>query len=213
MIYYRPTDGDPLTSSPARRPRTCFLMTQLGEPIPSELAEIRTAIEKVLAGRGFTVLDAESLITGRDFLVKIWELVVSVPLGIAVVHEEMSPKTLGNIFYELGLMQAYGKDTLVIKTKGAGIPSDFVRTEYLEYGTAFERKLGAYMDGLAERAVYFSQMADLLENNPLLSIDFLRRSYLISADEGLRARAAAIVAGAGLEKRARNSVEVLAASF
>jgi hypothetical protein len=213
MIYYRPTDGDPLTSSPPSRPNTCFLMTQLGDPLPARLPEIHDDISKVLTDHGYALIDAESVVTGKDFLLKIWELVVSVPLGIAVIHEDMPAKTIANIFYELGLMQAYGKETLVVKSPDALVPSDFVRTEYLEYSSGFDTKLSRFMESVYERAAYFVQMADLLENNPLLSIDYLRRAYLICGEEELKERAMEIIGSAGLEARARNSVEMLAATF
>src|SRR5690606_28196822 len=132
MIFYSPINGDPLQSSPPCRPKTCFLMTQLGAPLPAELTEIRREIERTLDRYGYDMIDADSVTTGKDFLLKIWELVISVPLGIAIVHEAMSKKTIANIFYELGLMQAYGKETVVVKTPTTRMPSDFVRTEHIE---------------------------------------------------------------------------------
>ncbi len=110
-------------------------------------------------------------------------------------------------------MQAYGKETVVVKSPRAQVPSDFVRTEYLEYSAGFPDKLNRFMESVYERASYFAQMADLLENNPLLSIDYLRRAYLICGDEELKGRAAEIIGAAGLDSRVRNSVELLAATF
>jgi len=34
MIYYNPIDGDPFIRAVDYSPRTCFVMTKLGEPIP-----------------------------------------------------------------------------------------------------------------------------------------------------------------------------------
>lgn len=53
---------------------------------------------------------------------------MGVPLGIAFIHHEMTAKTLSNIFYEVGMLHAYGKECLIIKTQGTEVPSDFVRT-------------------------------------------------------------------------------------
>jgi hypothetical protein len=184
-------------------------MTQLGSPIPPEVAAIRKAVDAALKARGFASIDAESIVTGRDFLLKIWELIVSVPLGIAIVHQDMKPTTMANIFYEMGLMQAYGKETLVIKTPTAVVPSDFIRTEFIEYNSKFNRNIGNFLDGLTERAEYYQLMADQVENNPLLAIDFLRRAYLLTGDDELHARARSVFEAAGLENRARSSVEML----
>lgn len=213
MIYYRPTSGDPYTGPITSQPRHCFLMTQLGGTATSELRDMRRLVETVLERHDFAVVDAASRTTGRDFLLKIWELVLSVPLGVALVHESMSDRTLANIFYELGLMHAYGKETLILKSQGSEVPSDFVRTEYVEVSGRTEAQLDQFMEGLAERAEYYGTMADQLESNPLLSIDYLRRAFLVCGEEQYRERARNYFESAGLTERAKNSVEVLLAQF
>ena len=208
MILYRPTDGSPHLGPLSLRPRCCFVMTQLGGP-PDEVRAIRRRLGAVLRRRAYSVIDADSAVTGRDFLLKIWEMLVSVPLGIAVIHESMRPGTIANVFYELGLMQACGKETLVVKSPGAAVPSDFVRTEYVEVGDGFEARVRRYLDSLDERARYYSVVAEQLDNNPLLAIDYLRRAYLLTRDAGLRERMKEIFGDAGLTTRARDSVERL----
>lgn len=213
MIFYRPTDGDPQTTPLRYRPRTCFLMTQLGGVVPPEIVEIRDAIGGVLRAGHYELIDANTVVTGRDFLLKIWELIVTVPLGVAVIHHAMRQNTVANIFYEMGVMQAYGKETLVVKTPQARVPSDFVRTEYVEYGGSFAESLERFMESLQKRAQYYTLVADQLDNNPLLAIDYLRRAYLITGDDTLREQAHEIFDNAGLENRARNSVEMLLIGF
>ena len=56
-------------------------------------------------------------------------------------------------------------------------------------------------------------MADQLENDPILSLDYLKRAFLINGKEQLRDKAKKIVDVAGIEGRAKSSVERLAASF
>jgi hypothetical protein len=68
MIYYQPTTGDPHTAGIASRPRHCFLMTQLGGHIHPELQAMRGLVETVLGRHRFTVIDADSQITGREYL-------------------------------------------------------------------------------------------------------------------------------------------------
>lgn len=159
------------------------------------------------------VIDANSVVTGKDFLLKIWHLIVSVPLGIAIIHEDMAQGTLSNIFYEIGMMQSYGKETLLIKTPLSNVPSDFVRTEHLEINTELERKLELYLKTFFELEEHYEVVADQLENNPLLSIDYLRRAYLISGKKTLRKKAKQVFESAGLDERARNSVETLLVDF
>ena len=213
MILYRPTDGDVHSTTVDYRPRTCFLMTQLGEPVSNIVTQIREDLVSRLTRREIGVIDAESEISGRDFLLKIWKLLIGVPLGIAIIHREMSQETFANIFYEVGLMHACGKEVLIVKTKGTSVPSDFVRTEYLEYGNRFHEKLDKFVDSFLAQADYFERMADQLERNPLLAIDYLRRAFLVSGNATLREKSSIILESAALQDRARNSVELLLADF
>jgi hypothetical protein len=212
MIFYRPTDGDPYTSPISYRPRTCFLMTQLGSP-SDEVLEIRQRLEEILSEFDIKLIDANSVVTGKDFLLKIWNLLLAVPLGIAIIDESMRPGTLCNIFYELGVLQAYGKESLVIKTESATIPSDFVRTEYVKYDVNFDEKMRKFLNGFLKQADYYETVAGQVEKNPLLSVDFLRRAYLISGKEELRGKVEELMSAVALIDRARNSVETLLANF
>ncbi len=213
MILYRPTDGEVLTTAVAPRPRTCFLMTQLGSPIPGAISDIRTNIEAQLKRKRIKLIDADSVVTGTDFLDKIWRLIVSVPIGVAIIHEDMSQKTVANIFYELGMMDALGKHTVVVKSPGAAIPSDFIRTEYILADGHFNRRFGSFLDSTLQLEDYFVQLADELEKNPLLSIDYLRRAHLLAGNIEHRNRVGRIVNDAEISGRAKNSVEMLLARF
>lgn len=212
MIYYRPTDGDPLSGPIKYRPRTCFLMTQLGSPSDKVLA-IRQHLEKIFSEFDIELVDANSTVTGKDFLLKIWNLILAVPLGVAIIDENMGPGTLCNIFYELGLLQAYGKESIVIKTEAATIPSDFVRTEYVKYDKDFEGRMRKFLNEFLGQADYYETVADQVEKNPLLSVDFLRRAYLISGKKELKAKARRLKSAVAHPDRARNSVETLLVNF
>ena len=52
-------------------------------------------------------------------------------------------------------------------------------------------------------------MANQLEKNPLLSIDYLRRAYLISGDEAHKKKIQMFSDALDLAARAKNSVERL----
>ncbi len=161
-------------------------MTRLGKPVPKEVTEIRKAIGVVCKNCKFTVIDASTQNSGRDFLLKIWKQIASTPLVIGVVHEKIPPSTQSNIYYELGIAQALGKETIIVKSPTSAIPSDFVRTEYIEFDTKFNRSFSNYLKGLKEQAEHYELMADQLENNPVLSIDYLKRAFLITGETRLR---------------------------
>lgn len=213
MIIYNPTDGDAITSPVQSCPKQCFLMTRLGKPVPKPLEEIRHAVTECCREIDYEVIDASSKVTGRDFLLKIWKLIAATPLSIGICHEEIPASTQANIYYELGVAQALGKETLIVKSAGMDVPSDFVRTEYVEYGGDFKRKFIAYLNSLFEQADHYELVADQLDRNPLLALDYLKRAYLITGDQRIRTKAHALLDDAELENRAQNSVEVIAQSF
>jgi len=188
-------------------------MTKLGHPIPEEVNRIRSWLDRLLNGRNISIIDANDVTTGKDFLLKIWHILLGVPLGIAIITNDMSHQTFANIFYEIGLMQAYGKETLVIKTEDTEVPSDFVRTEYIEFKDDFEDKLENYLESFFNWASHCEFMSEVVENNPLLAIDYLKRAWLISGEDIYKQKAKEIYNEAGIEERAKNSVEMLLVDF
>lgn len=213
MIYYSPVNGDVRQEPVQWRPKTAFVMQQLGEPVPEAVHEARRTIDQVLERAGWSAIDASDEVTGQDFLAKIWKLILACPVGIALVHEGISPTTLANIFFELGMLQAYGRETIVIRIGKAPIPSDFTRSEWISTGPAFKKQLGKYIDGLADRETYYRQMAELVERNPLLAIDYLRRASILGDDPSLRLQAQRLLNESGIGERSKASVEQLMLAF
>jgi hypothetical protein len=213
MIIYSPLDGDALMSSIPSNPRHCFLMTRLGKPIPDEVVKMHDSVKELCHKVGYEVIDASTRVTGRDFLLKIWRLIASAPLSVGICHEDIPTKTQANIYYELGIAQALGKETIIVKSAKAEIPSDFVRTEYIEFNKEFTRNFSKYLATLNEQAEHYELVADQLDRNPILAIDYLKRAFLITGDDRLRQKAHQILGEAGVEARAKNSVEQLAVSF
>lgn len=213
MILYSPLDGDALTSSIPSNPRHCFLMTRLGTPVPEEVEAIRHSLTGLCAAVGYQVIDARARVTGRDFLMKIWRLIASAPLAVGICHEEIPWPTQANIYYELGVAQALGKETLLVKSPGGSVPSDFVRTEYIEFDENFGANFTNFLHTLQLQADHYELVAEQLDRNPILAIDYLKRAFLITGNERLRDKAHTLRDQAGLEDRAANSVEWLAAAF
>jgi len=213
MIIYNPLDGDAYTSSITSKPRHCFLMTRLGKPVPDGVVDIRKAITKICNNASYKVIDANSSVTGRDFLLKIWRLIASAPLSIGICHEEIPASTQANIYYEIGVAQAMGKETLLVKSPAVEIPSDFTRTEYVEFNDDFDDNFNTYLNSLQEQADHYELVADQLDRNPILAIDYLKRAFLISGETHLRDKAQGLLHDASLSDRAKNSVELLAAAF
>ena len=170
MINYNLIDGEIYSKKIKYRPKTCFIMTKLGDSIPKKICNMRRTVEKYLKDHNFEIIDASSEVTGRDYLFKIYELILSVPLGIALISEELHPKTIANIFYEIGLLQALGKETLIIKTEKYDIPSDFIRTEHIEYGRKYKNKINKYIKTYIELAGHYELLGCELIKNPITSL-------------------------------------------
>jgi len=186
MINYNLIDGDVYSKMIKYRPKTCFIMTKLGEPIPKKICNMRRTAEKHLKDHNFEIIDASSKVTGRDYLSKIFELILSVPLGIALISEKLNSTTIANIFYEIGLLQALGKETLIIKTKESNIPSDFIRTEYIEYNNKFKERINEYLNTYFQLAEHYELLGCELIKNPIISIDYLKRSYLMTGENNTK---------------------------
>jgi hypothetical protein len=212
MIFYRPTDGDVESNKPAWRPRTCFLMAAMGQHIPPEVKNAKRRIKAALKAERLSLVDASSVTTGKDFLLKIWSMAVACPIGIAIVHKGIRRDTMANIYYELGLMQSYGRQTIVIKVGAVKLPSDFVRTEYINFDGRFMQGMRDFVSAVRKDAAYYEVVAKQLEKNPLLAIDYLRRAYLLTGKKSLKREMARLFASSGLDDRAPNSVERLLAS-
>lgn len=213
MIIYSPLDGLPLPHNIQSQAKHCFLMTRIGNPVPPMVEDIRSSVEKCCKSYNYAVIDAQARVTGRDFLLKIWKLIASAPLSVGVLHEDIPESTQANIFYELGVAQALGKETVIIKSPKSKVPSDFVRSEYIQFNDDFENNFDEYLKSVFEQAEYYELLADQLEKNPVLALDYLKRAFLIKGDDALKAKATKIVESSGLDERAANSVELLAASF
>jgi hypothetical protein len=182
MNLYSPIDGEVYSKEILPNFKTAFIITKLGEAIPREVTNIRRTVKKYLKEKGIKQIDANSDVTGRDFLLKIWEGIVSVPLTIAIVTDDLTSDTIGNIFYEIGLAHALGKETLTIKSGNIRIPSDFNRTEYIEYNKydrAFKSKFFKFINKYFSQGKHYRDIAEYVENNPLLALDYLKRSFLI----------------------------------
>lgn len=121
------------------------------------------------------------------------------PIGIGIIADEFSAPTYANIFYEIGLMHALGKETVVVKTPTSKVPSDFVRTEYIQYDNDFATNLKKYADHVLGIADYYSILAEQVKQNPLLSIDYYKRSYLITGNPKFKDSAKAIFSSGYLD--------------
>ena len=213
MIIYSPIDGDAINNSIKFRPKHCFLITQLGETTPTLAKDIQNSITDCCQSFGYQVIDASSETTGRDFLLKIWKLIESVAVCIVIIHEDTPIKTQANLYYELGVAQALGKETVIIKTPRSEIPSDFNRTEYIKFNENFEKKFKQFLEGLKKQAEHYEELSEILEKDPILAMDYLKRAFLITGNKNYQSYAKKILRTIDTDNRAKNSIEYFSAAF
>ena len=214
MIVYDPLGGFVINEQIKSKARHCFLMTRLGKPISPKVISINKKITQICQSKKYEVIDASSIVTGRDFLSKIWKTVAAVPLAVAVLHEDMPEETRANIFFELGVAQAMGKETVIVKSTGSKMPSDFVRTEYINYDHKFFENFTKYLKNMTDEvAPAYEIMGDQLEKDPVLSLDYYRRSYLITGDEKLKVKAKELIGSSDFGLRGKNSIEASLSKF
>ncbi len=120
---------------------------------------------------------------------------------------------MANIYDELAVMQALGRETMVLVVGNPSLPSDLTRTEHIRDGRGFAKRFNNFLAGLDNRAEYYLQLADLTEHNPLLVIDFLRRAWTLNDDPSLPIRARQVWSDSAAEVRAKSAVESLMLSF
>ena len=173
---------------------------------------MRTRVTTQLRNNGLKAIDADSTVTGGDFLDKIWRIIITVPMGVAIIHEDMPPNTIANVFYELGIMDALGKRTVVVKSQDATVPSNLVRTEYIKDDEQFRENFTLFINSALEQEYYFETMAEYLKNQPLLAIDYLRRAFLISGKRGHRIKAEKLLK-AVVDGSAKTMAETLVTAF
>lgn len=114
-------------------------MGAMGGRLPKVVTDARKRLVAALRRAKYDTIDAASATTGKGFLLKIWRLAVACPVGIAVVHEGIRPETLANVYYELGWMQAYGRETVVVRIGDVRLPSDLVRPEHIAVDERFSQ--------------------------------------------------------------------------
>ncbi len=187
MIVYHPFEGNISSSPVIYSPKSCFVITQLGDEICPQIVRIRKVISRLLKKYNIAELDADSTTTGGDYMTKIWKQTFAIPIGIAIISEGLPAKTIGNIFYELGLMDSYGKETLVIKTPKCEIPSDLKRTEYINAENRYSRKIESFINNVQKRADFYELVSEQIElGDPVQAIDYKRRAYLITGENRIK---------------------------
>jgi len=150
-LLFSPVDQTELIAPFHPRPRTAFLMLQLGEGTSPEERLIADEVRAALTDQGFASVTAADVPGTGDFLVKIVDLIRGCGFAVAIFSDQTPAKTLANIFFEIGVAGMLGKPVQLVFSGANPAPSDFVRTEWIAYKPKKLAKLRADLRASLER--------------------------------------------------------------
>jgi hypothetical protein len=122
LVANRRWDGDDLWVDYPR----AFVIMPFSEPWSKDVYEqmLKPAIEEA----GLECVRGDTSVRVGDLTSNIWNDILVAGLVVADVSALNA-----NVFYELGLTHALGKDTFILKHKGVSVPADFGGAHYYEY--------------------------------------------------------------------------------
>ena len=154
----------------------------------------------VLTDLGFTAVAATEVPGTGDFLSKIIDLIRGCGFGVAVYSDQTPPKTLGNIFFEIGISHLLGKPVQLLIAGADPTPSDFVRTEWLRFDPnnrdGNRTELTTRFQAIEALADYYCKLGEVgLEADVIdyeLTFERFKQAVLIGNRAGARDQIAAI---------------------
>jgi hypothetical protein len=175
-------------------------MLHAGDAAAAIEREMVTDVRQVLAELRFTAIAATEVPGTGDFLGKIIELIRGCGFGVAVYSDQTPPKTLGNIFFEIGISHLLGKPVQLLIAGVDPTPSDFVRTEWLRFDpTDRDRnriELTARFQAIEAQADYYHKLGEVgLDADTIdyeLTFERFKQAVLISGHADARTNIEAI---------------------
>lgn len=86
--------------------------------------KLRADIKKTFAESGYHLINAMERMGSDDNYCKICEQILSSAFGVALITKYTPPPSLYNIYLEIGLMRAFGKEVLILTPDRTLIASD-----------------------------------------------------------------------------------------
>lgn len=154
----------PLTSDECNKlitpfPRTVFIMSPSKEKTTPESSRIIENIKSVLTKHSLKYIEGTMLVDYGDYLCSICRHILGCTFGIAIASIDIPRPTLCNIFWEMGLMEGFGKPVVLFLDKSINLPSDFTRTFAIFFDRRnYSRKFSSLLRKLKERRSYYSDV-------------------------------------------------------
>jgi len=187
-VVFSPIDDSELSGPFRPFPGCAFLMIHSSKDVAPVEKKIEAAINKTLKAEGFTTKKAALEYTSKDYLKKIIQMIRGCGFAVAIFSKFTPATTLANIFFEIGICYILGKEVVLVKTKDAPPPSDFVRTEWIEFDSdkpkKFESDISKVCKTMKEAADYNYDLGDIAfsaaEGDLELAFERYKQSVLLT---------------------------------
>jgi hypothetical protein len=169
------------------RPKTAFLMTPSKTKRNDALKRVISRISSELQRQGFDFLDGCSLVELGGTVCKICSTMQGCAIGIGFYHPDIQADAVSNIFWEMGMLQGWGRPALLVATKKEDLPSDFTGESCIFYedNNRYISKFRDLLTGFKEREKYY---VEILADEAIRTADYekaikyYQEAYLISGN-------------------------------
>jgi len=155
------------------RPKTAFLMTPSRSKRSTELNRVISRVSSALKRKNITPLDGCTLLDIGDTVCSICSTMQGCAIGIGFYNPQIFTDALSNIFWEMGMVQGWGRPVLLVANKKVDLPSDFTRDRCFFYETDphYIKNLTGIVQLIKDRDQYY---VDTLANEAIQTADYER---------------------------------------
>ena len=152
-----PLSSDECSKRILLRPKTVFLMTPSKTKRNIALKTVISRVSSAVRRKGLSPLDGCTVIDLGDTLCNICSTMQGCAMGIGFFHPEVPADALSNIFWEMGMLQGWGRPVLLVATKKEDLPSDFTRDFCIFYETnpQYIKNFSELVQSIKEREQYY----------------------------------------------------------
>jgi hypothetical protein len=118
------------------QPKAGFFMFSTRE----DTDKIRSAITATFESKGLHLINAMARTGSEDNYCKICEQILSTAFGVALITKDTPHESLHNIYLEIGLVRAFGKEALILTPDIKSVTTDLAGKGVLPYKSEEEMK-------------------------------------------------------------------------
>jgi hypothetical protein len=169
------------------QPKTAFLMTPSKAKRNDVLIKVISRLSSELKKQELNYIDGCSLVDLGDTTCKICSTMQGCAIGILFYHPDIQGDALSNMFWEMGMLQGWGRPVCIIANKKEDVPSDFVRdfNIFYENNTRYISKFKTLLTSFKDREKYY---VDILADEAIKTADYekaikyYQEAFLISGN-------------------------------